>query len=140
MSRRGAASVEFALLLPVLVTILGSTIDLGWYLWRHTAVFNVAAEGASAGGDVVRGAEGGIPTDEDIESAAVAQAEAVLEARGMVCGDGCVIDALRFADPATGYRYLRTRVEYPFEPVVGLLLPLSGPVTAEFTVMTLAQD
>lgn len=48
-SRRGANAVEFALVLPVLLTFVFGVIDLGWaHLIRHGAS-SAAAAGARAG-------------------------------------------------------------------------------------------
>jgi Flp pilus assembly protein TadG len=50
---RGAAAVEFALVVPVLVTLVFGMIDFGWAINRYSAVGNAAREGvrvASIGG------------------------------------------------------------------------------------------
>lgn len=46
---RGAAAVEFALVLPVLCLIVLGTIDWGWYFYLSQVVTNAAREGARAG-------------------------------------------------------------------------------------------
>ena len=53
---RGAAAVEFALLLPVLVLLVGGIVDYGRYFFTQLQLTNAAREGARAGivgGDVV---------------------------------------------------------------------------------------
>lgn len=45
----GAAAVEFALVLPVLVLLLLGAIDWGYYFYTREVVVNAAREGARAG-------------------------------------------------------------------------------------------
>jgi Flp pilus assembly protein TadG len=45
----GAAAVEFALVLPVLLTLVLGAIDWGWYFFIEQTVTNCAREGARAG-------------------------------------------------------------------------------------------
>ncbi len=54
-AERGAAAVEFALLLPVLVVILLGTIDWGYFFFAEQVVTNAAREGARAGSVFVGG-------------------------------------------------------------------------------------
>ena len=67
--QRGAAAIEFAILLPVLCAILLGMIDYGYFFYLNSAIVNAAREGARAG--VV------ITTDSD---AARAEAETVARA------------------------------------------------------------
>lgn len=46
---RGAAAVEFAILLPVLVAIVFGTIDWGSYFFQREIVVNASREGARVG-------------------------------------------------------------------------------------------
>lgn len=46
---RGAAAVEFAIVLPVLIAILCGTIDWGYYFFTREILVNAAREGARAG-------------------------------------------------------------------------------------------
>ncbi len=48
-SQRGAAAVEFALVLPLLLTILFGTIEWGYYFFNREIVINSAREGARVG-------------------------------------------------------------------------------------------
>ncbi len=45
----GAAAVEFALVLPLLLTILFGTIEWGYYFFNRQIVINSAREGARVG-------------------------------------------------------------------------------------------
>lgn len=46
---RGAAAVEFAIVLPVLVAILCGTIDWGYYFFTRSVLVNASREGARVG-------------------------------------------------------------------------------------------
>lgn len=48
-NERGAVAVEFALLLPVLLTILFGTIEFGMIMYGREVVTNASREGARAG-------------------------------------------------------------------------------------------
>ena len=47
--QRGAAAVEFAIVLPLLLTLTLGAIDWGWYFYVDQLVTNAAREGARAG-------------------------------------------------------------------------------------------
>ena len=49
LNERGAAAAEFALLLPVLLTILFGIIEFGMIMYSREVVTNAAREGARAG-------------------------------------------------------------------------------------------
>jgi Flp pilus assembly protein TadG len=46
---RGAAALEFAIVLPVLLAILCGTIDWGYYFFTREVVVNASREGARVG-------------------------------------------------------------------------------------------
>jgi Flp pilus assembly protein TadG len=46
---RGAAAVEMALVLPLLIMLLGGIVDYGRYFWTQVQLTNAAREGARAG-------------------------------------------------------------------------------------------
>jgi Flp pilus assembly protein TadG len=48
-SRRGSQAVEFALVLPVLVLMIGGIVDYGWYFTQSLTVVAAARDGARAG-------------------------------------------------------------------------------------------
>lgn len=48
-SERGAAAVEFALILPILATLVFGIIDFGILLWNQEILVNAAREGARQG-------------------------------------------------------------------------------------------
>jgi Flp pilus assembly protein TadG len=54
-SPRGAAAVEFAIVLPLLLLVLLGTIDWGYYFFCREVVVNASREGARAGSLVPAG-------------------------------------------------------------------------------------
>ena len=46
--RRGANAVEFALLLPVFVAVLGGSMEMGWLMFQHGAVRTAVTQGCRA--------------------------------------------------------------------------------------------
>jgi len=105
---RGAAAVEFALILPLLMVILFGTIDWGFYFFVQQIVNNAAREGARVGSLTPPGTPG---ADGICSTQAEAQARAYLAAAGL---DG-------------------TKVVVP-PPVCG---PLSVQVTVSYTTGSL---
>lgn len=76
---RGAAAVEFALVLPLLLTILFGTIEWGYYFFNRQIVINSAREGARVGTLQLKG-----PDD------AKAAAEHYLTGSGLVLKSGTI--------------------------------------------------
>jgi Flp pilus assembly protein TadG len=72
---RGAAAVEFALVLPVLLMIVLGTIDWGWYFFVSQVVTNAAREGARVGSLTAYD-----PDDPGADAAAVLEAKATATA------------------------------------------------------------
>jgi Flp pilus assembly protein TadG len=64
---RGAAAVEMAIVLPLLVLMLGGIIDLGWLFYNEIMLANAAREGAR--GAVVE------LSDADVQARAAAAAQ-----------------------------------------------------------------
>ncbi len=48
--RRGGTAVEFAFIVPVLMVVVGSMADYGWYFYREDLIVNVLQEAARTGG------------------------------------------------------------------------------------------
>lgn len=81
---RGAAAVEFALILPILATLLFGIIDYGDMLSVRQAVSQAAAEGARAA--AVN------PDDGAKAAAAMAAVEDALDAHGEECTAACDVE------------------------------------------------
>jgi Flp pilus assembly protein TadG len=86
--QRGAAAVEFALVLPLFMALLMGTIDYGYFFFSDQIVTNAAREGARAGTLVPPASGAGAAT-----TAAGAAAAAYLTANRLGCpggGTGCI--------------------------------------------------
>jgi len=81
--QRGAAAVEFALVLPLFLALLMGTIDYGYFFFSDQIATNAAREGARAGTLVPPAAGAGAAT-----GAASAAASAYLAANGLGCPGG----------------------------------------------------
>lgn len=89
---RGAAAVEFALVLPLLLTILFGTIEWGYYFFTRQIVINSAREGARVG------------TLQSMQSSdAVTAAKNYLTGSGLVLkSDGGTVGGTVYTSPAAG--------------------------------------
>jgi Flp pilus assembly protein TadG len=112
---RGAAAVEFALVLPVLMLIVLGCIDWGYYFFVDQIVTNAAREGARSGAVADR-----------------VSADPLAVAEGAVTG---YLGAARLAAAATidasydtlaGSTAVRVTVRYPVGSMTGFLRPTGG--------------
>jgi Flp pilus assembly protein TadG len=119
---RGAAAVEFAIVLPVLLLVVFGAIDWGYYFFCREVVVNASREGARAGSIV--------PADADAEAvmaAAKAAAEAYL--------DGGALDRTRAqVVPSAGSASVIVEIQYRTGSLTGFLasvMPASVDARAE---------
>ena len=115
MSRRGSQLVEFALLMPIVLTITAGVIDLGTFISRTNALVAAASDGARVAA----------ASDEDPASIAVAHAQAAWASTDL-SGTANFTASLAGADPV---RRVDVEVTYAFTPWFGLV-PL--PDTIEY--------
>lgn len=123
---RGAAMLEFAIVAPLLVTLVFGTVDVGRYFFLYHAVLNAARDGArlAAVTPMATAAE---------QSAAAAQVAAAVRTRipDSRAATAAVTVALQGAPPAQSVRVSVTA--YPFARVVPFAVPTALPtVRAEF--------
>ena len=135
--RSGTAAMEFAFWLPVVLTLVGGIIDVGWYLSCYQNVSRAARSGARLGAATLE--DVGVIEGSQIEAAAIGQAQLVLDGVGMDCTptNGCAIDAVW--DPSSGRAAVVVTVTYPFDALVGVV-PVPNPIVAQFTMMTQQQE
>lgn len=121
---RGAAAVEFALVLPLLLLLLFGVIAYGYMLSFRGSMSQAAAEGARAAAVSVDASKR--------ESNARAAVEEALQAYGVSCSDpgmACTFDAAP-AGCASGTSCFQVRLTYDYEdepliplPFVGVVMP-----------------
>jgi Flp pilus assembly protein TadG len=109
-ARRGAAAVEFALILPVVLGILSVTVDYGNLLYMRSLVVQSALDGARSGG---RAAPDDVLTD------AEAAARESLTNLGIACDVDCTVEAT-FIEVAD-FDAVRVRVDVSHTPLFGLV-------------------
>jgi hypothetical protein len=86
---RGAAAVEFALVLPLFVTLVMGSVDYGYFFFSEQVVANAAREGARAG--TLIDPEGSVPSvtaRSTAVSTATAWAQRYLTLNGVTCPGG----------------------------------------------------
>jgi Flp pilus assembly protein TadG len=128
--------VEFALVLPLLLTLVLGSIDWGWYFFVHQAVTNAAREGARAGTLTL---PVGPAPDYTNGNAAEVEAEtaalAYLENLGLkhVGSKATATSSKLAAIDGTETRAIQVEVSYPVGSMTGfltLLLPANAKATA----------
>jgi Flp pilus assembly protein TadG len=110
---RGVAAVEFALILPVFLTILFGSIDFGWLFFNQLASQSAAREGGRAA--ALSAADGSCTSD------ATTAARAFLNANGLP-GNGASVSAAVAGTP----KVVTVTVTMNFTPIVGVLFLPSG--------------
>lgn len=113
----GVAAVEFALILPILMTLLMGILDWGYYFYLNETVINAAREGARVG--VIQS------TEALAESTAEATATAYLTNLGITIGGGTneasTVDASQPSDGAPNMTVTVTIAN--FGSLTGFLAP-----------------
>jgi Flp pilus assembly protein TadG len=114
---RGAAAVEFALVLPVLLMIVLGAIDWGWYFYVRQVVTNAAREGARAGAVNAVSAAG---AEADGRAAATAYLNGLSLAAG---GRSVSATTLDLPLGGTTLHTVQVVVTYPVGSLTGFSLP-----------------
>jgi Flp pilus assembly protein TadG len=130
-ARRGAAAVELALVVPILVWLLGAVVDVSAWLRLAGDVRRAARDGAFAAADASDPSGTGT-----VEATARAAARASLEAMER-CGGACAVDATWAPGPA-GWT-VEVVVEAPFSPIVGVVPGLRSGARARCVALTREQ-
>ena len=125
--RRAAAAVEFALTLPILMVLLSSILDYGWYFWRRSALTMITADAVRLGVAIPRSSTPGPETMAEI------YAQTMMMDAGVPCpGPDCVMQTTR--ESHGGYSFLRLQTTLQYEPLVGMV-PTPDTVRAFSTMM-----
>jgi Flp pilus assembly protein TadG len=119
LDERGAAAVEFAIVLPVLLLIVMGTLEWGRYFVVREGVVHSAREGA----------RGGTLMDATMADACAA-AHAYLSTMGIsaACGSGITVDMDHYiAGGSDDIPAVQVQIDVPFQTLTGL--PLFVPTT-----------
>jgi len=110
-ARRGHALLEFALCLPVVLSLLLGVLDYGWYFFQQGMLLDAAKDGCRVGVSV------GATEDPALRAEAVALE--ILEDSGLGRPDALAVDG--GVTTLSGIRVLRLTLDMPFTPLVGLV-------------------
>lgn len=134
---RGAnAAIEFALLLPVVISIFGSIIDISLFVTRAHVIQRVSRDSARVASATLEG--GTTHTGVGITTAARDQAIVALAQARLPCSAGCTVTTEWRT--ASGTRVIFVSIRYPYHALMGLLPLLPHEVRADFTMMTQQQS
>ena len=114
---RGAAAVEFALIMPILLLLVFGIISYGYMLSFRQAISQAAAEGARAAAVAQR--------DADQVPDALAAMNDALDSYGVACGDGtltrdgdavgsCAVDVATCAGEAASVQCVTVTIDYNY--------------------------
>ena len=112
---RGAAVVEFALVLPLLLMLVLGAIDWGWYFYAREVVTNAAREGARTGSVSAVGSD-------DATSAASSAASTYLSSLNLT-GGTVNVTTPDVTVGATVTHTVRVVVTFPAGSLTGFTLP-----------------
>ncbi|MCB9758331.1 MAG: pilus assembly protein [Alphaproteobacteria bacterium] len=124
--RRGANAIEFALILPVFVTIMVGIMDFSWFFFVRSTVINAVRDGCRAGAVV--------PPDENPELVARAEMEDILATWNADCNDPnitCTFDIQ--ASGSSPSEVLECSITLEQDPLIGLV-PMPETTTASAVV------
>lgn len=120
--RRGSNAVEFALILPILITLFAGIVEWGWTLNQQMMVVQAAREGARVGAST--------PRDEDPEGAASARVVESLNDMGLNGGAASVTATITGAYPD---ELIQVTLALPHQPIIGLV-PIPVDLKAALTM------
>ena len=124
-NQRGAAAVEFALSVPILLAILFGILDYAWYIKQATDVVHATREGLRLG---VKVDQVDNPT-----AATSTQTTAVLQAFGLDCESDLVCEISAVSTTVDGLDAIHLSVVVPYEPLVGMV-PTPEALYADLTM------
>lgn len=128
--RRGSAAIEFALTLPVLITLMLAVLEYGWVFFQQSSVVNAVRDGTRVAVQA--------PDYSCVEEVANAQTRAVLARFGLDCDSipdcDIITDLNPYDDTADT---LTVKVSIPYEPLTGLI-PVPNHIAAEVSMMVRA--
>ena len=133
--RRGVGALEFALTMPSLLLVILGIVELSLLMHRHDVVTRCARRAARMASGVLEGVE---PTGDEVEEAAVDHATFALDAAGVSCGAGCMVDAEWFEDDE-GWWMVAVDVEVPYQPFTQLFPILPDATRGHFVMLTQQQ-
>ena len=118
--------MEFALTLPVLLTLFSAIMEYGWLFWQQQAVLASVRDGVRVGVSTSQA--------DDPETTAEARAETALEGFGLDCEDEADCQTTGTLYEVDDYDYLDLELRYAYTPLTGGLLPVPDFITASMVM------
>jgi hypothetical protein len=125
-TRRGAAAIEFAIWLPILMVFLSAVVDWGWFMTRRVALARATMDGARVGATVYEPSS--VTAGTLMKPRAESRAKNVLAGMGMPCTAGlCTVTATYCGDGAGGvcnnppFDGIVVQTTYVYEPFFGFV-------------------
>lgn len=132
LPRRGAEAVEFALVMPVLISILIGMIEMSWLFYTRASLDSSTSVGCRAGALVDPGIrEANLSEVQDAANTALISAMSELGLRE--CDTRCSSQVS--LSGSTPSRTLICSVTYDFQPLIGLVLPQTDLVANQVVRM-----
>lgn len=129
-ARRGNASIEFALVAPVVVTLLGGVVEWGQFTTQELAVIHAVREGARLGA-----AEGGALIEEGSNAELAALVESRVQSVLVDMGqDGDAANVNTAVDLFEGHNLITVSCSLDYAPVFSLV-PSPGSLSSELTML-----
>ncbi|MED5371933.1 MAG: TadE family protein [Myxococcota bacterium] len=136
--RTGGAAIEFGLIFPVLVAILGSVIEYGLMFNEYLSVVSATRNGARWGANWT------VDTG-DSEAEAIERVRESLELVSLSCSEAqqdngeCSVTAVTDTLPTYGYTYVEVTTRLDYSPIFGGLLPYPDQLVYTATMVTADQ-
>lgn len=126
--RRGAAAIEFALVLPILMALVSAVLEYGWLFYQQANLSAAAREGARIGSMTMQAADPG--------AFAVARVRAAMTTMNLPGSTATVTTAQSGTTPA---EILTVTVTMTYTPLIGLV-PTPGTLTSQMSMLLEDQD
>jgi hypothetical protein len=110
--RRAANAIEFAMLMPVFVTIVAAIGDFGWLFFHRSAVDAAVSEGCREGAIVD-------PMVDDPHATAYAAMAHGIQISGLKCDEECTLSTTESGTVPN--RLLVCSLTYTYQPLFGLI-------------------
>ncbi|MEA2696600.1 MAG: hypothetical protein QOI66_871 [Myxococcales bacterium] len=123
--RRGAAAVEFALVLPLFVAVLFGVIEYGWVFYQHFGVASAVRDGLRVGATVPQNA------NPDPKTTAVKRTQDLLAGVGINAAS-VTINAKYFGSSPS--KTLTISATMPYKPLIGFV-PVPANISYAMTMM-----